>query len=404
MSTYAMNNSKIALAFINAMFYCSLLSLYLSLKFVIFFAIAFYFVFRIKSSIVYFFTKLTFPVLFLLFMFAYSSSQGNELQYVWFESRDILITVIELLMLNALVLVKGADDIIKILLKISCLIGFLKMIITAYCIATGINASVLVETISKTTGWELMTYDVDQSFISRIQFPIDLCSCFLMYYASTNLIKKLGVSQVIIFSGLLFSVLITMSRAFWFIGIVMFLLAIYNNSGSKRTFKYIIAIVILLSFAYISTYETTNKIISDRFSTNLTSSSDEARTIQNGLLYPQFEGAMFFGKGIGYYIPYFTRGEGDNKYAYESQVLAMFMKLGVVGFATLLFWFANIIFTFEKSLSFKILLTKSVFFALWIFSGSVNPLLFSTPGGLVLFLCSNIRADSAETIRRDRKI
>ncbi|REI89680.1 hypothetical protein DY004_28775, partial [Klebsiella variicola] len=204
MSTYAMNNSKIALAFINAMFYCSLLSLYLSLKFVIFFAIAFYFVFRRKSSIVYFFTKLTFPVLFLLFMFAYSSSQGNELQYVWFESRDILITVIELLMLNALVLVKGADDIIKILLKISCLIGFLKMIITAYCIATGINASVLVETISKTTGWELMTYDVDQSFISRIQFPIDLCSCFLMYYASTNLIKKLGVSQVIIFSGLLF--------------------------------------------------------------------------------------------------------------------------------------------------------------------------------------------------------
>lgn len=139
-------------------------------------------------------------------------------------------------------------------------------------------------------------------------------------------------------------------------------LAIYNNLKNKRSFKYISLISLFLAFGYLATYDTTNQIISDRFNTNLTSASDEARTIQNGLLYPQFQQAELFGKGIGYFIPYFTRGEGDNKYAYESQLLAMFMKLGIFGFITLLCWFLYTSFSFEKNIGFKLLFTKLIFF------------------------------------------
>lgn len=405
MTQSIIDRKNIISIFVNMMFYCALISLYLSFKFFIFFGITFCFIFRSKTAVVYFFSNLIFPVLLLLFLFFYSLSLGNQLPYPLLESRDILITVLELLLLNALVLsLRGAEKVINALMKIACMVGFLKFVITVYCIATGINASLLVENISKITGWQLMTYDVDQSFISRIQFPIDLCSCFLIYFSSVKIIKKLSLYDVIIFSGIVFSVLITMSRAFWFIAIVMFLLAIYNNLKNKRSFKYISLISLFLAFGYLATYDTTNQIISDRFNTNLTSASDEARTIQNGLLYPQFQQAELFGKGIGYFIPYFTRGEGDNKYAYESQLLAMFMKLGIFGFITLLCWFLYTSFSFEKNIGFKLLFTKLIFFALWVFSGSVNPLLFSTPGGLVLFLCSNIDYNSVKNFTLNKRI
>ncbi len=385
--------------FINSILFIALLSLFLSLKFVVY-AVFIMCLLLIKTSQITSFLKSILPfvlVISVLVLFSLlKTSLGNQLPYPLYEARDIFISVFIMVTLCSLKSdVVNKTQVIKYLTILSCLVAFVKFLILIYCIKNGINPSYIVHQISDATGWQLMTYDIDDSLISRIQFPVDLVGCFLIYFQTKNAIEFKSKKNTIILGLLFFSSLITMSRAFWFISVVLFALAFFVSDNKRNKRKYIFVIIFSSVAIYGVMYESINSIIASRLDSSLNSSSDYTRQLQNESLEKSFFDAPLLGHGIGYFMPTFIRGEGANKYAYESQLLSMLMKLGIVGFSALLLSIFYVVFLSSNKIvgsskNSKVILLKFFFVSLWLFSGAVNPLLFSVPGGMVLYLAASV--------------
>ena len=385
--------------FVNSILFIALLSLFLSLKFFVY-AILIMCLLLINTSQITSFLKNIIPfllVISLLVLFSFlKTSLGNQLPYPIYEARDIFISVFIMVTLCSLKgVVVNKTQVIKYLTVLSCLVALAKFIILIYCIKNGINPSYIVHQISDATGWQLMTYDIDDSLISRIQFPVDLVGCFLIYFQTKIAIESKSKKNTIILGLLFFSSLITMSRAFWFISVVLFALAFFVSENKKSKRKYIFFILFSSVAIYGVMYESINSIIASRLDSSLNSSSDYTRQLQNDSLEKSFYESPLLGHGIGYFIPTFIRGEGDNKYAYESQLLSMLMKLGIIGFCALLSSIFYVVFSSSDQRvsggrNSKVFLLKFVFVSLWLFSGAVNPLLFSVPGGMVLYLAASV--------------
>ncbi|WP_333709738.1 O-antigen ligase family protein [Pluralibacter gergoviae] len=379
----------------------SLLSLFCNLKFVIFVACSLL-LFSFNSKSYTAFLKDIIPAsIFVISMALISIILGNDSRYVILESRDVAIFFLVFALLKTISrFIFAKNEVVRVLINLFLCLAIIKVLILVYCFIKGIPATEIVRGIRELTGWGLQTYGVSDTFLARIQFPIDLASCFIIIFQMQYLKNNRSFFNWIILLLLFFSILMSMSRIFWFICIVNVFSFLFLINKGKLKLKYMLILlgfVILLSFLF---YDSIMNIIQSRLSTSNNYYSDLERTIQDLKLKEKIQSAFLFGHGIGYYIPDYLRSYVDGyKYAYESQILATIMKIGIIGFFFFLICVIFICFNGYSSASIplRLFLMRCVMLVLWLLSGYYNPLLFNVPAGMILYLTTQVNSSNFPT-------
>ena len=278
----------------------------------------------------------------------------------------------------------GYDELIKIIIRSVFLLGLIKLLIIVYSKISGINVSIIIESISNIFGVSIMTFDVENSFLSRINFTSDSILPICIFFLTERLIKKgFNYKSLIVFLVICLSALLTMSRFQWAFSIVSVVLALLINVTNKKSFFAIIFLAIV-GFSALS-LSAVQQLIETRFDSRIVSASDIERTIQQKAIYYQINENPFLGSGIGSYIPNVIRSDYA-KYSYELQIPALIMQLGFIGFTALAFL---IISPLISSMNHKKAITILCFSALiifWLYGAMFNPILFSSSSGVVFML------------------
>lgn len=333
--------------------------------------------------------------MFLVVAILYSLSNMNSVENVLGESRDILLSVFVAVFLISCCDI--SDDnrklIYKTLKATFVFIAIMKVLILFFSVATGVPMPLIISWIRDSWNIQMMSLGVEGTFLARLQIPLDSAVPFFLYFVTKELIlvNKNKLRIISAFILLLVSMLLTLSRAFWAETILFVGLAILFEAGVVRAFKIalvsIISTTVLLLLTPLGTL--IFKLIDTRFGkTSLANSaSDLERVWQNQMLYNSFIDSPVFGHGLGYFIPNAMRSV-TTPYLYESQSLSMLMTLGVVGTAVLLLLYVFLcIKTIYIDTNGRVkIIVPAVFLIMWIFSGSVNPLLFGASGGVIIFL------------------
>ncbi|MEE2282892.1 O-antigen ligase family protein [Klebsiella pneumoniae] len=333
--------------------------------------------------------------MFLVVAILYSLSNMNSVENVLGESRDILLSVFVAVFLISCCDI--SDDnrklIYRTLKATFVFIAIMKVLILIFSVATGVPMPLIISWIRDSWNIQMMSLGVEGAFLARLQIPLDSAVPFFLYFVTKELILVNKNKQRIIsaFILLLVSMLLTLSRAFWAETILFVGLAILFEAGVVRAFKIALVSIISTSVLLLLTPLGTLifKLIDTRFGkTSLANSaSDLERVWQNQMLYNSFIDSPVFGHGLGYFIPNAMRSV-TTPYLYESQSLSMLMTLGVVGTAVLLLLYVFLcIKTIYIDTNGRVkIIVPAVFLIMWIFSGSVNPLLFGASGGVIIFL------------------
>ncbi|MGQ5404074.1 O-antigen ligase family protein [Klebsiella michiganensis] len=333
--------------------------------------------------------------MFLVVAILYSLSNMNSVENVLGESRDILLSVFVAVFLISCCDI--SDDnrklIYRTLKATFVFIAIMKVLILLFSVATGVPMPLIISWIRDSWNIQMMSLGVEGTFLARLQIPLDSAVPFFLYFVTKELIlvNKNKLRIISAFILLLVSMLLTLSRAFWAETILFVGLAILFEAGVVRAFKIalvsIISTTVLLLLTPLGTL--IFKLIDTRFGkTSLANSaSDLERVWQNQMLYNSFIDSPVFGHGLGYFIPNAMRSV-TTPYLYESQSLSMLMTLGVVGTAVLLLLYVFLcIKTIYIDTNGRVkIIVPAVFLIMWIFSGSVNPLLFGASGGVIIFL------------------
>ncbi|MCL2896207.1 O-antigen ligase family protein [Brenneria tiliae] len=337
----------------------------------------------------------TFPfIVFLLFAVLYSIIQGNVTEYVLGQSRDILLSVIVAVFLICCSEYSDANRILiyKTIKKMFVSIAIIKIGVLTFSLLSGIAMGDIITWIRDTWNIQMMSLGVQGTFISRLQIPLDSAVPFFMYFVTKEIIYSKD-NKILLYSAfvlLIISMLLTLSRAFWAETVFFIALAIILEANLLKTFKVLIlgAVVLFLLLTMTPLGELVFKIIETRFGgdNNSNMASDIERVWQNRMLLNSFLEKPILGHGIGYFIPNALRSE-DTPYLYESQSLSMLMTLGSLGAGILLLLYMSLCFSsIQKDVRGGMrFIVPLIFISLWIFSGSVNPLLFGASGGLIIF-------------------
>ncbi|HHN8240522.1 O-antigen ligase family protein [Klebsiella quasipneumoniae] len=395
------NNIISLIKFADGLLFLSLFLMCIGVKFYI--VISFLFLASIISSgdkkkidsLCFTILKVIYPVfLFLLIFSLISIIQGNDENFIFYESRDIIIaTLIPAVLLSISTNNQSVNRIIKTFENMMVFIAGIKIFIILYCAIKGIPVFTAISAISSFMGWTLQSYTTDNDLLARIQFPIDCAIPFVLYYSVTNMLKlknrrMLDFIKIIL---IMFSLFLSMSRGFWLMGIMMMSLSFIVNAPAKKIAVYFSICMVIIIIIYLSFSSYIDVIVSSRFDESANYTSDITRQIQRQHINAAIESAPLFGHGLGYYIPDFRRAYGVSSYTYELQSLSVFMKVGLVGSFCLFGIIFYIMAVFDYNYSentVKKIFVKLVMFLAWVLTGSVNPLLFSLTGAAIIYLAS----------------
>ena len=334
-------------------------------------------------------------IIFIILAIIYSVANGNDIGNVLGQSRDILLAIIVSVFLIASCSVSDENRtlIYRTIKYCFVYISLAKILILVFSISTGVAMGDIISWLRDTWNIQMMSLGVEGTFISRLQIPLDSAVPFFIYFVTREFIhtehNKTNTSITLLL--LIISMILTLSRAFWAETALMIMLAVFIEAKTSRILKIVITSSLLLAILIIFTPlgDFLSKIIATRFdnaSNNL--ASDELRVWQNRALIAAFMESPIIGNGLGYYVPNAIRSY-TTKYLYESQSLSMLMTLGIVGcvvFMAILLSMCLSIVSKEGKLGIYKYFMPSVFIAMWIFSGSVNPLLFGASGGVIIFM------------------
>ncbi|MCL1027836.1 O-antigen ligase family protein [Serratia silvae] len=335
------------------------------------------------------------PMLIILTMLSlYSIASGNSLDFVFFEARDVFIAIFLLsIMIAATRNEFDTHRMVASVEKVVAFIGLIKVGMILYCALTGMSLYLMVKGLSEFMGWTLQSYTTSVNFIARVQFPYDCIIPLVLFFSFSKLLQGDGnrKERLLVISLILISVFFTMSRAFWALSLVMIFTAVLLNSSMKKIFTFFAMAFVSLLIVYFSASRYIDEAVSSRINAETNYSSDSYRIMQNNKLINKFDSAPMLGKGIGYFIPDFTRAVGDARYTYESQLLSMFMKIGLLGVIALFGSFIYTCFAYDdsyKNKPIKKIMIKCIMILSWLGMGAVNPLLFVTNGAMMLYLAS----------------
>ncbi len=339
------------------------------------------------------------PFLFLLLLLLFIAIyRGNENILIIHHMRDyiIFITVAFYLTVVCQNDSRGTFIAYNSIKQMYLLMAVIKIMILIYAYAFSVPMGELLDNISDSTGIPMMQAKTLNDYIFRLQFPIDPVIPFLLYFLikefNSGSNKKIALMQ---FSLLTLSLILTMSRAFWLVGFLLVFIAFYKEFNLSKKLKVVVTSSILAVVLLFTTnmYQYLEDIIGSRIGGEAVDAnyySDLERTIQTNAILKAFYENPILGKGLGYYIPGVIRDE-DDKYLYESQNLSILMDFGLILFIVFLISvLLNVIKNNYHTLD--DLFMAFIFFCIWVFFGSVNPLLIGMTGGLIIFFALNNRS------------
>ncbi|MEB7584244.1 O-antigen ligase family protein [Serratia rubidaea] len=334
-------------------------------------------------------------LVFLVVAALYSMQMTNDISNIFGHARDILLAAI-----IAIFLVEcgrysiSNREIIYNSLKI-CLsvVGAAKIFILIFAVVTGINPLDIITWIRDAWDISMMKLGVGDSFLTRLEIPMDSVVPIMLYFITKDLILgRGGTTTKFVFILLIISLALTLSRAFWAQGVLFIGLAILLEASFSKIVKIsvlsIIFIGILLFFTPLG--DVVYTLIDSRLNNqSINAASDQERTFQNRALLDAISTHPLLGHGMGYFIPNALRST-TTPYLYETQTLSIVMDFGIIGASVLFFLFLYGCITNALNVngvkSVKNLFMPLVCFTIWLLSGSLNPFLFGASGGIIIFL------------------
>ncbi len=330
----------------------------------------------------------TLPAIMILFIFVFYTLLINTFTFFAFaQAKDILVFFIFTIICYTIIDKSEQYRIVGItVINALVLMAFVKIGIIVLSFLTGMSISTIVKLIASFFNVSLMSYDIENSSIGRISFTSDIILPYAIFVSMFTCLKIKGnaINYLKLFL-LLFSLLINMSRFYWMAGLVCVLLSFLTNIKNKKV-SFIICFTLAILIIAIN-IPSVSEMIEVRFSSKLSDASDSARLVQLNFIMDAFNSRPLLGHGLGYYIPNMIRGDENTPYSYELQVPALMMQIGLIG-CLILFGTLSMILMFRtKGIAFKYKFTLLVMIILWFSSGFLNPVLFSSAGGIVfLFL------------------
>ncbi|CAI0882995.1 Lipid A core - O-antigen ligase and related enzymes [Serratia quinivorans] len=347
------------------------------------------------------FAKFTLSIIpFLIFLVVaalYSMQMNNDMGNISGQGRDILLAIIV-----ALFLIEcgrydiGNRKIIYNSLKICLsLIACGKIFIIVFSVITGISAIDIITWITQVWDINMMKMGVGDTFITRLQIPMDSLVPFMLYFITKDLILgRGGFKTKIIFTLLAISLALTLSRSFWAQGVLFIGLAVLLEARISKIFKILALSTLVIAIIMFLTPlgDVIFAIIESRLNNqNANAASDLERDYQNNALLNAISTHPLLGHGMGYYIPNVLRST-TTPYLYESQTLSIIMDFGIIGVSVLLLIFLSTCISNALNVSskkrVKNLIMPLICFSIWLLSGSVNPFLFGASGGIIIFFFS----------------
>jgi hypothetical protein len=262
--------------------------------------------------------------------------------------------------------------------------GGIKLSIFFYSLYTGVPTAAVIEGISHAFGVLLIGAEFGDADIGgRLQFGSDNLvplSIFAILCARKKL--KIGIWAALAIMGLLlFSSIYAFSRFLWVSTIFGFMLGFLVAKKDKLHLVYVGATAAFIAYFF----NVLSAIVTFRLNEDLVNASDIERVIQQRALHKSFMEAPLLGHGLGSHTTMSIRSI-ELPYAYELQVPALLVQVGVIGMMLFIFLLLNYYwkaFTFERGVrlyQISVLMLLAVLLA----SGFFNPTLI-TSGAAVSF-------------------
>lgn len=366
------------------------------IPFVVVFSLILIDLFKRRAVFNYFFSYcllfifLFFPLLFI------SISKNNEIFMIFHHARDYIIFFVISIYLTALCQVNkdGAKIVYNSIKNLFLTLAIIKIFILCYVSLFGVSMVDVLGFITKNIGIPMMQLNSQNDFIFRLQFPIEAVLPFLIYFMIREINIKFTWFVFIQLIIILISLLLTLSRAFWAVGMFYIILGLFLETRNLTKIRiFILSFTLVPIFLWITDiYKFILDVVLTRFgnkASDLNYYSDLERKLQNNELWLHFLQSPIIGNGLGYYIPHFIRDSND-KYMYESQVLSYLMDFGIIFFFLFILKVLYIVVNNNLNCSKSLFLSLS-FFSFWIILSSFNPLMLGISGAILVVFAFNAK-------------
>jgi len=348
----------------------------------------FFIVFERKGVFLYKFLKVIyFPILMILVFIFYSIILGNEIPFILSQSIQIIVFFLVLLLPLA---VFNKEELVRKVIPVIVFggvsVAIFKICMLLYSVISGQPVTAVVMLVRDFFNVNIMSYDIDDSYLGRINLPGDLLLNFSIFFIISEIIKigfKPKKRNLLYLIVLLISALLTMSRYQWAAVVFSMMLPYFMFINNRKS----LAFLFLFAFAaaITLTIPSVQDVIMSRFDSDANSASDIIRILQQNKIEGQINKSLFFGSGLGSYVKDYIRSP-TQPYSYELQLLALIMQLGIVGFFVFFMYIFNFFFKHTKNASFRYLICAFILMGLWISGAIFNPTLYSSCGGAVLLV------------------
>lgn len=305
--------------------------------------------------------------------------------FVLAQAKDILVFFLMFYILTQYAKLENKYEFIaNTIVKALYFVGLIKIIILLYAFYAGLPVSFVILSLSEFFNTPIMTYDVENTYIARINFTSDLIIPVSIFYMLMKFYRR-GFTKFEAFMVLiiLFSAFITMSRFQWVFSIIAIIFSIMMNINNKKSF---IALIFISTISFFSlTFQSVQEALFARFDSKLVNASDIERIIQRQEIEKAIFDAPLLGNGIGYYIPNLIRSDVA-KYSYELQLHSLIMQLGLLGFLFIFFMILMPLIRSARYMSVNMFICYFSLILIWISSALFNPMLFSSSAGISMAL------------------
>ncbi|MDR7654221.1 O-antigen ligase family protein [Acinetobacter junii] len=305
--------------------------------------------------------------------------------FVLAQAKDILVFFLMFYILTQYAKLENKYEFIaNTIVKALYFVGLIKIIILLYAFYAGLPVSFVILSLSEFFNTPIMTYDVENTYIARINFTSDLIIPVSIFYMLMKFYRR-GFTKFEAFMVLiiLFSAFITMSRFQWVFSIIAIIFSIMMNINNKKSF---IALIFISTISFFSlTFQSVQDALFARFDSKLVNASDIERIIQRQEIEKAIFDAPLLGNGIGYYIPNLIRSDVA-KYSYELQLHSLIMQLGLLGFLFIFFMILMPLIRSARYMSVNMFICYFSLILIWISSALFNPMLFSSSAGISMAL------------------
>lgn len=235
-----------------------------------------------------------------------------------------------------------------------------------------IGFGLTLDQVQTTLGFETVTASIGFG-LERLQFPTDYIIAFLVACYVGGQSRKKDAAFIVAVAVVVF---FSFSRFLFF----SFFCSILVRSIWIRRFDFMPKVMLVATIAVALPFF---QSLTDRFTGEGSTNSDETRIEQIAELTGQIQLAPYFGYGLGASVPGYLRSQ-TLPYSYEVQWYALVMQVGLVGVSWLL---ATILLMVLSSASDRrAAVCMSLILVLWALAGFTNPSLTSLGSGVGMAL------------------